>query len=74
MTQLVDVVDDTDASAVEEPVTEPIAESTADIDDEITYDEVADDEEPMELIEPELPPGPKPTKALRPESVHDTEM
>jgi hypothetical protein len=67
-------VADTDASAVEEPVTEPIDESTTEVDEEITYDEVADDDEPMELIEPELPPGPKPTKALRPESVHDTEM
>ena len=31
--------------------------------------EAADDV--MELVEPDLPPGPKPT---RPDSVHDTEM
>ena len=56
-------------------MTEPVEESTVDLDEEVTYDEVADDDdEPMELVEPELPPGPKPTKALRPESVHDTEM
>ena len=55
-----------------EPAEETVEEvEHAEIEHEIVEAEVSV-EEPVELIEPELPPGPKLTK--RPDSVHDTEM
>ena len=48
----------------ESPVEAEIEEVEADEESEAVDDA-------MELVEPELPPGPKPT---RPDSVHDTEM
>ena len=58
-----------DSEAAEETVEEV---EHAEIEHEPEIAEVSV-EEPVELIEPELPPGPKLTKK-RPDSVHDTEM
>ena len=43
------------------------------VEAEVAEAENSVEEPPMELIEPELPPGPKLTKN-RPDSVHDTKM
>ena len=54
---------------IETTIDEP--ESEAEIKEVEEGEEVKATDDVMELVEPDLPPGPKPT---RPDSVHDTEM
>ena len=57
-----------------EPAEETVEEvEHAEIEHEPEIEAEVAVEEPVELIEPELPPGPKLTNK-RPDSVHDTEM
>ena len=55
---------------VQTPTESPV-EAEAEIEEVEADEESEAVDDAMELVEPELPPGPKPT---RPDSVHDTEM